>query len=64
MNPLPNGAEMMQEWERYYAGLKTDRAKLDFLLMLKQRRDQYADSEADKAVSLLATRWLAERFTG
>lgn len=62
MKPPPTGLEVAKDWERFYATRDTDRARVEFLLMLKERRDKYQDSEASKMFSLLAARWMAEKF--
>lgn len=62
MKPPPTGIDVTKDWERFYDTRDTDRAKVEFLLMLKGRRDRYRDSDASKMFSLLAARWVAEKF--
>ena len=62
MKPMPSGLDVMRDWERYYDERSDDRGKVDFLLMLKERRDRYQDSDAGKTFSKLVTRWMTEKF--
>lgn len=62
MNPMPTGVSVEKDWERFYDSRTSDRAKVEFLLMLKERRDRYQDSDAGKMFSKLSVRWMTERF--
>ena len=60
---MPNqNQDFASEYRKYWSMLKTEKAKLDFLLMLKERRDRYQDSDAGKTFSKLVTRWMTEKF--
>lgn len=61
---LPSGQKIdfKEEWLRYYSGLITDEAKVQFLLMLKERVFVNHDREAAEVLPGLAERWVKEQF--
>ena len=63
MKSLPAGRiDWTAEWTRYFDGCLTDKAKVDFLMMLKERRDRQADVEAGKVLNTLTIRWITDRY--
>ena len=58
------GANVAEEYRRYYAFLNTEESKITLLKMLKERRDRRGDSEAGKLLVELGQKWLAEKWVG
>lgn len=49
-------------WLDHWTKLTSDQVKVDFLLMLKERRDRQRDDVARDVFTVLAAAWATERF--
>ena len=56
------GVDKALEYRRYFDGLKSEELKMQFLLMLKCRRDLHRDATATVLLPELADRWISEKW--
>ncbi len=60
---MPNqNQDFASEYRKYWSMLKTEKAKLDFLLMLKERRDRQGDQVSRALLPELTRLWVEEKF--
>jgi hypothetical protein len=57
------GVDNAFEYRRYFDTLKSEESKMQFLLMLKSRRDLHRDATATVLLPELAERWISEKWT-
>ena len=49
-------------WIDHWHTIKEERTKLNFLMMLKGRRDMHGDKDADGTLNYLVEQWLHEQY--
>lgn len=52
----------IKAWMQHWPKLGSEDAKVNFLVMLKRRRDQFEDKHAGEVFKTLAERWIEERL--
>ena len=52
----------IKAWMQHWPKLGSEQAKVNFLVMLKTRRDQFEDAHAGECFKTLAARWIEERL--
>lgn len=49
-------------WRNHWPTIESEQAKVNFLMMIKSRRDQFDDLHAAVALKELTAKWLEEKF--
>ena len=52
----------IKAWMQHWPKLGSEEAKVNFLVMLKRRRDQFDDAHAGECFKTLAGKWVEERL--
>ena len=52
----------IKAWRQHWPTLQSEAAKMNFLIMLKMRRDQFDDLHAAVVFKELAAQWIDERY--
>ena len=52
----------IKAWMQHWPKLGSEEAKVNFLVMLKTRRDQFEDAHAGECFKTLAAKWIEERL--
>ena len=51
-----------EAWVSQWNAMASEEAKINFLVMLKERRDMQKDDTARRALLNLASRWISEKY--